>query len=112
MAEKQPPPPGFILHHTLSGHKQAICQLTWSPDGSHLASSSYDNTVRIWEAESGLLIHTLDRHNDTVFCVAWAPNGRLLASGSRDNTVCIWEAKTGMLYNTLIGHTDAVRSVT
>ena len=39
------------LIQTLNGHSDAIKSLAWNPDGSALASSSADNTVKIWDLE-------------------------------------------------------------
>ncbi len=38
---------------TLRGHEGPICSLDWSPDGSQLASTSRDRTVRVWDLASG-----------------------------------------------------------
>ena len=39
--------PGELLH-TMKGHTAEIIQVTFSPDGTCIATSSFDNTVRIW----------------------------------------------------------------
>ena len=78
---------------------------------NNIASGSSDNTVRIWDAESGKLIKTLEGHTSSVNSVAWSPDGKYIASGSSDNTVRIWDAESGVLIKTLAGHTGAVYSV-
>ena len=37
----------------VTGHTEGLLALVFSPDGKRLATSSYDNTVRIWDAETG-----------------------------------------------------------
>ena len=32
----------------LAGHTKNLTQIVWSPDGSLLATSSWDGTIRIW----------------------------------------------------------------
>ena len=41
-----------------------------SDDGKVIASSSRDNTVKIWDAEIFDLLHTLKGHKDVVYTVA------------------------------------------
>ena len=38
---------------TLTGHSHYVSSVAYSPDGKHIASGSYDNTVKIWDAQSG-----------------------------------------------------------
>ena len=65
--------------------------VTYSPDGSTLASGSTDNTVRLWDVLTGENIRTLDGHTGDVTSVAFSPDGSTLASGSNDGTVLLWE---------------------
>ena len=49
----------------LIGHTKAVSSVAFSPDGTTLASGSYDQTVRLWDVESGREIHTLTAHTKT-----------------------------------------------
>ncbi len=53
-----------------SGHSDRICSVAWSPDGSYIASASYDTTVQIWEAATGRLVYTYRGHRYPVYTVA------------------------------------------
>ena len=55
----------------LEGHKDPVTHVSWSPDGSTLASASRDNTVKLWKAETGEVLHTLEGHKDPVVHVSW-----------------------------------------
>ncbi len=46
-------PPGFTLRHALRGHSDLIGRIVWSPDGRVLASGSNDNTIRLWDGQTG-----------------------------------------------------------
>jgi WD40 repeat protein len=60
-----------------------------------LASASYDDTVRLWDAATGAALQTFKGHSDSVGAVAFSPDGKQLASASRDKTVRLWDAATG-----------------
>ena len=47
---------------TLKGHAKEVSDLAFSPDGKWLASSSFDETVRIWDLATGKELHTLRAH--------------------------------------------------
>ena len=59
-------------------------RVVFSPDGKHLATASQDQTVKLWDVESGKLLRTLDGHEQfvdaaTFFTAAGA--SPLLATG-------------------------------
>jgi WD40 repeat protein len=89
----------------------SVGAIAWRPDGQALASTSADDTVRLWDPSSGRLLRTLEGHTGYVTSVAWRPDGRLLASASADKTVRLWAPSSGRLLRTLEGHTYAVSSV-
>ena len=71
----------------------AVITLAWSPgDGTHVASGSADNTVRIWNSGNGSTIYTYGAHNAAVNALVWSPDGVLIASASDDRTVQVWQA--------------------
>ncbi len=66
----------------------------FSPDGKFIATGASDNTVRVWDADTGQETLRLEGHSDWVRSVAWDADGRRLASVSRDS-VWVWDAATG-----------------
>ena len=47
------------LINTLKGHTNWVLSLAISPDNKKIVSGSSDNTIRIWDLDSGNLINTL-----------------------------------------------------
>jgi len=85
--------------------------VAFSPDGRRVVSGSYDQTVRVWDAQTGAELACLRGHTDNVASVALSPDGRRLVSGSHDQTVRVWDAQTGAELAYLRGHTRGVLSV-
>jgi WD40 repeat protein len=97
-----------ICIQTLTGHTKLISELAFAPDGSRLASASYDSTVNVWEVAAGRLHQTLTGHMERVHRVAWSPDGRLMASGGYEKTIWLWDVEQNRYRGTLQGHTDSV----
>ncbi len=103
----------FVLQKTLSGHSGYVYSVSFNPDGRLLASGGGDNTIKLWDVETGHELKTLQGHSGYVYSVSFSPDGRLLASGSGsgDYTIKLWDVETGKELQTLRGHTAWVRSV-
>ncbi|KAF9060602.1 WD40-repeat-containing domain protein [Rhodocollybia butyracea] len=78
-----------------------------------IVSGSSDNSVRIWNAETGTAQgNPLQGHSGGVRSVAFCPSGKRVVSGSTDSSVRIWNAETGKAEGIpLLGHTHWVSSV-
>jgi len=110
---KTPAPPQQQTHnwqclHTLTGHKNLIYSVAFSPNGEVVASGSDDKTIKLWGVEDGQEIVTLTGHANSVYTVAFSPDGQMLASSSHDKTVKLWRMKDGQEIRTLIGHSNSV----
>jgi len=101
----------------LRGHEGSVVSVSYSQDGVWIASGSWDNTVRIWDAESGEERAVLRGHEGPVCSVAFSPGGDRIVSGSGsyeervDNTVRLWDARSGAELAVFRGHEWFVSSV-
>ena len=99
-----------------SGHTDAVQSVSWSPDGARLATTSLDDTVKVWDSRTGALLHDL-RSVKLVFLgpnggqLAWNPDGTRFATAGDDGMAKVWDSHTGALLHELQAHTSAVLSV-
>ena len=54
-------------------------------------SGSYDNTLKVWDAQTGQETLTLKGHSGYVFSVSFSPDGKRIVSGSYDKTLKVWD---------------------
>src|SRR5207245_1253206 len=94
-----------------AAHKESILDLAVSPNGTLLATCSYDSLVKLWHVASRKEMRTLKEHSDAVYGVCFSPDGKLLASGGADRAVKVWEVAAGKLLYTLGESTDWVYTV-
>ena len=76
-----------------------------------LASASWDQTVRLWNVNTGRLQRTLTEHTNEVLSVAFSPDGQTLASADWDGIIVLWDPNNGKIKRTLSGHAGGVASV-
>jgi Tol biopolymer transport system component len=67
----------------------------YSPDGSALAMSIDDGTVKVWDAAGDNVRVTIQAHHGPVWSVRFSPDGKWLATTSDDGVVKLWDAATG-----------------
>ena len=66
--------------------------MSFSPDGKRIVSGSEDQTLKVWDAQTGEALLTLDKHRELVWSVSFSPDGKQIVSGSGDKTVMVWTA--------------------
>ncbi|MBW4634376.1 MAG: serine/threonine protein kinase [Iphinoe sp. HA4291-MV1] len=100
---------------TLTGHSSMVLAVAISSDGRIIASGSNDNTIKLWQLETGKLLRTLGRwfsgHSNIVRAVAFSPDGQLLASGSWDETIKLWQVSRGKEIHTLTSYGNWINSI-
>ncbi len=91
--------------------------MTLSYDGTYLLSSSFDETIRIWDVRTEVipenrLKKTLSGHvqgnEKNLIRGGWSVDGLYACSGSADKCVYIWDITTRKIVQRLGGHSGTV----
>jgi len=67
-----------------------VLDLDFAPYDALLATSGYDDTIRLWNAATAAPLFVLNGHRGSVTQITWSPDGRWLASVSTDGTIRLW----------------------
>ncbi len=83
-----------VLQSVLDGHASWIDSISYSPDGKTIVSSSIDDTMRVWNVETGECLQVIPSRGETL---AFAQGARYfpLRALVRCNEVAIEDASTG-----------------
>jgi small GTP-binding protein len=84
-----------------------IWAYAFSLDGTR-ALTGGDNTVRLWDLDTGRCLRVLEGHTGIVYEVEWDAYQRRALSSSADKTVRLWDVDTGRCLCVLEGHTHFV----
>jgi WD40 repeat protein/tRNA A-37 threonylcarbamoyl transferase component Bud32 len=81
----------------------SIVCLSFNVEGDRLAAAGVDNTVRVWDANTGRPAFAAIRDSRPATGLAFSPDGRRLAATSMDGLVRLWDARNGERLLTLRG---------
>lgn len=107
----------FELEAKLPGHEEGVTSVAFSSDGETIASGSYDQSIKIWDANEKKCLYTIGGHSktnkkctchnktwpsqckvighsNTITFVAFSYGGSTLASASQDS-VMVWDLSFG-----------------
>jgi WD40 repeat protein len=132
-SESEPEPYTLTPFLDIPAHQDNLKCVAFSPNGLRIVSGSDDETIRLWDAETGEPIHDVRFHREDldghhwhrfpkppshskgVDVVAYSPDGVLIASGGAgggDGDVCIWDSESGeLLQPVLRGHSGGITSI-
>lgn len=69
-----------------------ITILTYSPDGSLIASgSAKENSIKVWDIASGKIIGKLQGHEGATTAINFSADGKKLVSSAKDNLLIVWD---------------------
>jgi Prp8 binding protein len=96
----------------VEGHKAPVHCIKFNPDGSSLASGSFDKTIQLWNVRGeNENFMQLEGHKNAILDIAYSSDGQYLASCSADKIVALWDVEVGKRVRTWRGHTNFVNSV-
>jgi WD40 repeat protein len=104
------PPEGSLIR-TLVGHNSRVTSICVTSDGKLVISGARDNTLKVWNLETGKQEATLIGHNGAVLATTVTLDCKWVISGSVDHTLKVWSLETGEERFTLRGHNSLVSAV-
>jgi len=91
----------------LGRHFSGVTSMTFSNDGSDLASSSFDRTIKIgnWKS-AGMKPISIERNDLWVYDILYTPDDKHLISCSADKTIRIFSTECSIMNDKLIKELD------
>jgi guanine nucleotide-binding protein subunit beta-2-like 1 protein len=97
---------------SLRGHSHFVSDVVISSDGQFALSGSWDNTLRLWDLNTGKSARRFVGHTGDVLSVAFSADNRQIVSGSRDRSIKLWNTLAECKFTIVEdGHTDWVSCV-
>ena len=93
---------------TLKGHTDTISSISFSKDGTLVATGGMDGCVKVWNPADGSCIQSLEGPGEAIEWVRWHPRGNVILAGSADFTAWMWLAATGACMQVFTGHAGPV----
>ena len=93
------------------GHSNVVHAVTFSPNGTSVASAGEDGAAKLWDIATQRELRTLKVDANGVNSAAFSPDGATLATGGRDGTVVLWDVVSGHQLHVLKGHAAPINSI-
>lgn len=91
------------------GHSKYITASDWHPSGEFVVTAGFDNSIILWNSNSGKQVRLFNRHTNKVWSVEFSPDGKQILSASADETVKLFDVLSGKLVHSWEAPKDEVR---
>ena len=102
---------GALVRALAEPHTDGVLGVSFSPDGSMIATCGADKYVKVFATATGDLIRPFEGHTEYVLGVSWKSDSRSLASCGADATIRVWNTATGELSRTITGFEKQVTDI-
>ncbi|WP_228021176.1 WD40 repeat domain-containing protein [Microcystis sp. LEGE 08355] len=92
---------------TLKGHQANIGAIDISSDGKIIASAGEDQTIKLWQRETGKLIYSFVGVNEPLQTLAISPNGKSIIAGGLDGRISQWQLDTKQYKSSFFARVNA-----
>jgi WD40 repeat protein len=90
------------LVYSFQAHSYGIIRIKQSPfNKDHVATCSWDGTVKIWYLSDWAIIQTYSQHTYGVIALDWLDNDTLASAGGNVETIKIWSISSGQTKQTI-----------
>lgn len=102
--------PELKVINSIDGHNARITKTLIHPNGKYFASTSFDQTWKLWDLNSNELVQQ-EGHLKEIFSGAFHPDGSIFATGGLDAIGKLWDLRSGRLINNLTSHIQGIYSM-
>jgi WD40 repeat protein/serine/threonine protein kinase len=95
----------------LEGHEGTVFCSVFAPRARHVLTGGQDQTLRVWDAETGGCLGVYRGHDDMVLECRYLPDGHHAASVSWDGTLRLWRLDLEDPIRTLVAHPGQVQAM-
>ena len=96
--------------HKIFAHSKEATWLSYSSNGTGLATGGGDGSIKIWDVDQGKEIGNLTKQKRPISCLWFTPDDQFLVTCSLDRSIKIWKIQTLRDAISFSGHSDTINA--